>query len=226
MSKKLGWVSAHRSMLLDDQYKDADTLALWIHLLLRASYEDKTIKHGGQTIHIKRGQFVTGRKSLSEASGVQESKIQRILKRWQNEQQIEQQAFSKYRVISIVNYDKYQGSEQQSDADLNTINNSNKSNKKQSSFKKPSVGDVANYFISFMPVALAKSEAQAFVEYYESVNWVVGKSKKPMAKWKSAASGWNKRRVEREKNTRHSGKSAATRTAENISKEFGQGISG
>lgn len=191
-------------MLDDDQYKDPDVFALWVRLMLMASYEDKTIKHAGYTIQIKRGQFVTGRKSLSKSSGVQESKIQRLLKRWESEQQIEQQTFTKFRLISIVNYDKYQSSEQQSDSDVNTTNNTNKSNKNKSAFKKPSVVDLANYFIGKeVKPALAKSEAEAFIEYYESVGWVVGKNKKPMANWKGAAAGWNKRRLEREKSSGH-----------------------
>jgi len=222
MKKKSGWISAHRSMLDDPQYKDPDVLALWMHLLLLASYEDKAIKHIGQTIHIKRGQFVTGRKSLSMSSGIQESKIQRVLKRWQSEQQIEQQTFTKFRLISITNYDKYQNSEQQSDGEVNTTNNINKINNTNTVFVKPTVDEVANHFLDKkLTPAMAKSEAEKFVDYYESVKWIIGKNKKKMANWKSSASGWNTRRLDREKNTGYSNKSAATRTAENIQKEFG-----
>jgi hypothetical protein len=32
-----------------------------------------------------------------------------------------------------------------------------------------------------------------FIDYYESVNWVVGKSKKPMKSWKKALNNWCKR---------------------------------
>ncbi len=193
-------------MLDDPQFDDPDVLALWIRLMLMASYKDKNFKHYNQKVNLKRGQFITGRKSLSESSGVQESKVQRVLKRWQNEQQIEQQTFSKYRLISIVNYDKYQTSEQQTDGKVNTINKFNKSNKNNKAFEKPSVSDLANYFIKRkltdsqqkISPEVAKAEAMGFLEYYENVEWKVGKNKKPMANWKTAASGWDKRRRERE----------------------------
>jgi len=37
-------------------------------------------------------------------------------------------------------------------------------------------------------------EAQKFINYYESINWIVGKNK--MHSWKSALSGWKLRRAE------------------------------
>ena len=226
MNKKKGWVSVHRSMLDDPQFKDPDIFALWVRLLLMASYEDKTVKHLGQTINIKRGQFITGRKSLSSSSTVQESKIQRVLNRWESEQQIEQQTFSKYRLISIVNYDSYQGSEQQSDAKVNTTNKIINKIINKAPFEKPTVLDLETYFLEkkVSPI-VAKNEAEKFLDYYTTVDWVVGKNKKQMTNWKTAASGWNTRRVQREKNTGYQSKSAAARTAENIAAEFGSGDS-
>lgn len=201
MSKYFGWASVHRSILDNPKYKDPDVKALWIELILRAQYEDKWVSHNNQRIFVKRGQFLTGRKTLSESTGVQESKIQRILKRWENEQQIEQQTFSKYRLISITNYHSYQNGEQQSDGKVNTTNNTiNSNNKTKAPFEPPTVSDVANYFIEKkeLPPSVAKSEAEKFLDYYETVDWVVGRNKKPMSNWKTAASGWDKRRKERE----------------------------
>jgi hypothetical protein len=87
-------------------------VALWFHLLLLASHKPKRIFIGGQTIDLKPGQFATSRKSLSDVSGVSEMKTERLLSRLEIEQQIEQQGFSKFRIITITNWDKYQNIEQ------------------------------------------------------------------------------------------------------------------
>lgn len=36
------------------------------------------------------------------------------------------------------------------------------------------------------------SEAQSFIDYFEQVGWVVGKTRKPMKAWKSAVNNWLK----------------------------------
>lgn len=65
------------------------------------------------------GQILTSRKALSKETGIQESKIERILKALKNEQQIEQQTFTKYRIISIINWREYQYSEQHIEPQVN-----------------------------------------------------------------------------------------------------------
>ena len=204
MNKKMGWVSVHRSMLDDPQFKDPEVFALWVRLLMMASYEDKTVKHLGQTIHIKRGQFITGRKSLSSSSNVQESKIQRLLKRWESEQQIEQQTFSKYRVITVANYDKYQNNEQQSDAKVNTTNKKINKINNTVEFKKPTVDELVTYFrLKKLTPEQALHEAEKFIDYYDAVDWLVGKEKEKMSNWKKVAIGWNNRREDRENTKRN-----------------------
>jgi len=204
LNKKMGWVSVHRSMLDDPQFKDPEVFALWVRLLMMASYEDKTVKHLGQTIHIKRGQFITGRKSLSSSSNVQESKIQRLLKRWESEQQIEQQTFSKYRVITVANYDKYQSGEQQSDAKVNTTNKKINKINNTVEFKKPTVDELVTYFrLKKLTPEQALHEAEKFIDYYDAVDWLVGKEKEKMSNWKKVAIGWNNRREDRENTKRN-----------------------
>lgn len=70
---------------------------------------------GNQVITVAPGQMVTGRNKIAEATGLNRSKIERLIKVLENEHQIEQQTFTKYRIISICNWSKYQTSEQQSE---------------------------------------------------------------------------------------------------------------
>lgn len=76
---------------------------------MTANYEDKETLFNGKAIRVKRGQLITGRHSLNEQTGIHESKIVRILKSLEIEQQIEQQKTNRFTVITIVNYEEYNG---------------------------------------------------------------------------------------------------------------------
>ena len=72
----------------------------------------------------------------------------------------------------------------------NTINNTNltDSNKK-GRFKKPTIDEVKNYCI------LRKNniDAEAFIDFYESKNWQIGKNK--MKDWKACVRTWERREI-------------------------------
>lgn len=122
-----GWISLHRKILNNPIVcKDADHVAIWIYLLLNATHAETKMIFGGQPITLKPGQLITGRKSISLKFNISESKVQRVLKSLENEQQIEQQTNNKHRLITIVKWDLYQDknnknkkSEQQDEQQLN-----------------------------------------------------------------------------------------------------------
>lgn len=64
--------------------------------------------HDGHLIMVKEGQLITGRKQLSQDTGIPETTIERILKMLENEHQIGQQKTNKYRVITILNWKEHQ----------------------------------------------------------------------------------------------------------------------
>lgn len=108
-----GWIKLHRKILENPIVcKDSDHFAVWVYLLLEATHDDIDVLFGGKRITLKSGQLITGRKSISEKFQISESKVQRILKMLESEQQIEQQTTSVNRLISIVKLSEYQSSEQ------------------------------------------------------------------------------------------------------------------
>lgn len=115
-----GWIKLHRK-LLDNPIvcKDADHLAIWMYLLLNATHSELSVMFEGKRILLQPGQLITGRKSLSLKFNISESKVQRILKCFENEHQIEQQTSNKNRLISILNWCSYQSSEQQIEQQVN-----------------------------------------------------------------------------------------------------------
>jgi len=119
IDQSLGWIKLHRELLDNPMTRKSDYLALWVILLLKANHKESSIIIDGKKMPIMPGQFITSRRNLSLLSGISESKIQRALKCYENEHQIEQQTFSKFRLISIVNWSKYQDNEHQIEQQVN-----------------------------------------------------------------------------------------------------------
>ena len=99
-----GWVKIHRSFLDWEWADDPNMVALFLRLILLASFEDKEW-HG---IVIKRGQAVVGRKSLAEQTGISERTIRTCLSRLESTGEITRKATNKYTIITISKYDGYQ----------------------------------------------------------------------------------------------------------------------
>ena len=146
----LGWVSLYRE-ILDNPIvcKDSDHFAVWVYLLLQASHQDRKTFFNKEKIMLKRGQLITGRKSIVDHFGgknkINESKVQRILKLFENEQQIKQQTSNKNRLITILNYNNYQNNEQQNEQQVNNerttsehgLNTNNNNNNFNNELKEP-----------------------------------------------------------------------------------------
>lgn len=103
-----GWIKLHRKLLENPFAHKANSFSLWVTLLLLANHKENKFMWNGKIIVIKDGQFITGRKELSKQTGIPQTTIERILEMLENGHQIEQQKTTKYRLITIVNWDEYQ----------------------------------------------------------------------------------------------------------------------
>jgi len=103
-NKTQGYVLLHRTLLDAPYFKDAHYVQLWIYLILKANH--KEVFFNG--VKIPRGGLLTGRKKISDDTWINESKVERMLKFLESEQQIEQLGTGKGRVIVIKNWDKFQ----------------------------------------------------------------------------------------------------------------------
>lgn len=177
--------------------KDSEKVHLWIHLLLSANWSEKEESLGGKPYLCKCGQFTTGRKHLSQQTGINESKIERILTYFEKtEQQIEQQKTSTNRLISITNWNNYQLNEQQSkhrvnndqttiEQQSNTLKEGkeNKEVKNKRIFIAPTQNEIIDYFVEkgFTGISAIK-----FYDYYSVANWHDSKGTK-IRNWKQKA---------------------------------------
>ena len=119
-----GWISLYRKFMEWEWYTDANTMRLFLHLLLKANHQDGNWQ--GKTI--KRGQVVTGRKSLSNELKISEQAIRTSLNKLKITNEITIETTNKFSIITIVKYDVYQDNQKESNQQLTTNNNNNNNN--------------------------------------------------------------------------------------------------
>lgn len=111
-----GWIKLHRKVLENPIVcKDSDHLAVWAYLLLNATHKEYQTIFKGEKITLQPGQLITGRKTISEKLKISESKVKRILFAFESDQQIARERSNKNSLISILNWEKYQVTDQHDD---------------------------------------------------------------------------------------------------------------
>ena len=114
-----GWVKIHRKVLDNPIVcKDSDYLAVWVYLLLNATHKEYEVLFKGAKVTLGVGSLVTGRLKIAKTLNVNEYKVERILKCFENEHQIAQQTSNKNRIITVLNWNKYQIDAQQNEQQL------------------------------------------------------------------------------------------------------------
>lgn len=208
MSERKGWVKLLRTTVDNPLLnKDPDHLALWIHLLCGAAFEPTPALLGGKRIVLQPGQLTTGRKQLAVNSRIQESKVERTLKAFENNHLIEQQKTNKNRLITILPWNEIQCGEQQieqpvnnerttSEQPLNTLEEiKNTRNEEYTAHKAPRARFVPPTVEEVQTYCAEKGfsfDPQLFVAHYEANGWVQGKGR-PLKNWKAAALTWDRR---------------------------------
>lgn len=115
-----GWIKLHRKIWDNPVVtKDPDHLAVWIWLLTNATHSPRDVVFGGKRITLTPGEVVCGRKVIAQKTKVCEGKVYRILQTFKSEHQIEQRTDRQKSVITIVRWDEYQKSEQQTEQRVN-----------------------------------------------------------------------------------------------------------
>ena len=91
---------------------------LFTHLLLRANWNEGEFRG----TKIKRGQMVTSLASLEQQTGISRQTIRTCLDHFQKTGEIRQKVTNKYRILTIVNFEKYQLDEEQLTSKQQTTN--------------------------------------------------------------------------------------------------------
>lgn len=107
-----GWISLHRKLLDKPIWKNStpEQKVILITLLLLANHEDAEWDWGGKRFKVGKGEFVTSLESIRKSAGKQVSiqQIRTAIDRFKTMQFLTYKATKSGRIITILNYCKYQ----------------------------------------------------------------------------------------------------------------------
>lgn len=122
-----GWIKIYRELLQWEWFEKAEMVQLFIYLLLKVNCEDKQ----WQGIVIKRGQVVTSNSTIRRDLKLSEQQIRTCIKRLISTGEITYKSTSRYTIITICNYDKYQENKMCINEQNNEQTNTQATNKQQ-----------------------------------------------------------------------------------------------
>jgi hypothetical protein len=194
-----GWIKLYRK-LQDNRIWNSEPFSrgqAWIDLLLLANHEPGIIYIRDHRIEIGRGVVGWSENRLAQRWQWSRTKVRKFLKDLEKEQQIKQEKNKSYSTIRIENYNIYQQKEQQKEQqkdnrktterqqkDTNK-NGKNEKNDKKGRFTPPQLTEVREYM---KEKNTNGSDAERFIDFYESKGWYVGKNK--MKDWRAAVRNW------------------------------------
>ena len=152
------FIKLNRSIINFEWYLKPNTYRLFIHCLLKANWKDG--KFEGKTI--KRGSFVTSLDKLSLELGLTTQQIRTSISHLKSTNNITSKSHSKYRIITVLNYNDYQdnnkqdnsqvtSNQQASNKQVTTIEEKKElknSNNKEKIYKKEIYGEFKNVSLS------------------------------------------------------------------------------
>ena len=168
-----GYIKLYRQVMKWEWYDDANTFRLFIHLLLKANYEDAQWR--GLTI--KRGQLFTSIGHLSHELKISNKAIRIALDKLIKTKEVASEGANNGTMITICKYDSYQSSfntegqaEGQTRGERGATNNKNNNNKE----KKNKEIDLSFLQKDFIPVVekwlLYKKEKKQEYKGQTSIN--------------------------------------------------------
>ena len=108
-----GYINLHRTLIDSMIFSSQTGLKIWIWLLLKASFKKRyvSLKIGkGETIvTIERGQLLFGRYKAEEELCIDGSTVYKWIKKLEENDMISIKSNNQYSIITICNYDAYQG---------------------------------------------------------------------------------------------------------------------
>ena len=210
MAQLNGYVKLYRSFLEWEWHDDPATVTVFVHLLLMANYTPSEWRG----ISLQPGQIITGRKALSEKTGLTERQIRTALTRLKSSNCVTIETTNQFSKISFINWEKYQVPEsittsetpnnltsERPASDQPATNerpqrkkykNARRQEEKEESvsakrFTPPTVEEVKAYCAEIG----SSINAEYFVDYYTANGWKAGKN--PMRDWRATVRNWTKR---------------------------------
>lgn len=100
-----GYIKLHRKILDWEWYDDSNTFRLFIYFLLKANHTNKLWRG----IEIKKGSFITSIDTMSKDLGISVMSVRTAINKLLLTNEITKSSTSKYTIITVNNYNEYQG---------------------------------------------------------------------------------------------------------------------
>jgi len=139
-----GFIKLHRKLIEWEWFTDQKTFSVFMYLLLSANHADGA----WQGNVVKRGQLITGRKSIAKATGLTERQVRTSLANLKKTGETTSKSTNRFTVVTICNYNKYQIKENKNDqqtankrptSDQQTTTNKNEKNEKKDKHEEASL---------------------------------------------------------------------------------------
>lgn len=128
-----GWIKVSRSLLEWEWYDRSEMVHLFLHLLLRANYTESRWRG----VTVGRGQLITGRKKLAMETGMSERKVRTCLKNLEATGEVTSEPTNKFSLITLVNYEKFQDDEGETDQQNDQPSVQQKTSKRPANDQQP-----------------------------------------------------------------------------------------
>lgn len=195
------WIKLNRSITDHWLWTSGETFSrgqAFIDLLLMAAYADHPIVSQGKRMNLKRGSMVTSIRYLADRWRWSKDKTANFLNDLEADGTIEKVSDTKRTVLTIVNYEKYQGSATNERTQNGRKTDADRTQNGQTKESKEGKRNISNIFV---PPTVEEVKAYCdekgysvdpsqFVDFYESKGWLVGKSK--MKDWKASVRTWQR----------------------------------
>ena len=116
-----GWVKLYRDILSHWVYEDPEKLKIWITLLSKASHKEHKINVGYELVELQPGELVFGTRKFAEQVGLNQNKVYRTIKLFEDDGMIEYDTESypgKFSIVRILNWEKYQTRSKQANQEV------------------------------------------------------------------------------------------------------------
>lgn len=173
-------------------YQDANTMRVFVHILLNANVYD----HDFENITVKRGQWVTSVNKISEQLNISTRSIRTALNHLKSTNEVAIKTTPKYSIITVKNYNQYQKVTKCSTINRQTddkqVTNDRQQYKKGKERKRREERDIPSFseVKQFVHTENLNVDAKKFFDYYKERKWQI--ADKPIDDWKSLLKTWSK----------------------------------
>lgn len=205
-----GFVKLWRKLLDSEVFANEGLLKVWVYCMCKSNHKKRFVpfKTGRSvdTIEVKPGQFIYGRNKAAEHLHMSPSTVYKRMKKLVDLGCCNIKSNTHYSIITICNWDTYQGSEipkeqakeqpsnrqvtgkeQASNTNKNEENDKNVKNvKKKRNIIPPKIEWIKKYCI----VRGNNIDPERFFDHYEGNGWFRGKTK--MKDWQATVRTWEK----------------------------------